>query len=166
MIEALLSSLKLISSVALILLSIPVASRAERKTTSLNTSLDGVGIAPSSTPVIQAQLGSSTLRAYSVIVVADSNHASSLFFDRARVKTYGGSGVAAVQYTEIAGVEDIPFVPGRDPFDEGHPMGVDERIRIVQVSNRITKRGQPALNSNQVGTVNLLNCTVLFERKI
>ena len=165
MIESLLSSLKLLSGVALILLSIPVASRAERKTTSLNTSLDGVGFAPSNTPVIQAQLGTSPLRTYSVIVVADSNHASSLFFDRPRVKAYGGSGVTAIQYTEIAGVEDIPFVLGRDPFDEGHPMGVDERIRIVQVSNRIKKRGQPALNSNQVGTVNLLNCTVLFERE-
>ena len=65
----------------------------------------------------------------SVIVVTDNLHPSGSFLDRARVEAYGGSGVAAVQFTKLADV--AAHVQGRPPFNIGHPEGVDERVRVI-----------------------------------
>lgn len=85
----------------------------------------------------------------SVIAVVDSMHATGPFLDRARVETYGGSGVAAVQVTRLGDVGDA-HVQGRPPFEIGHPEGVDERVRIIHFTAR-RSRDLRTPNENQVG---------------
>ena len=87
---------------------------------------------------------------YSIIVAAEKLHPGSHFLDRARVEAYGGSGVAVVQYADMNDAENTPYKPGLEPFLEGHPMGVDKRVRIVQVSIGSAEKSKNPLSSNKV----------------
>ena len=58
--------------------------------------------------------------------------------------------MAVVQYADMKDAENTPYKPGLEPFLEGHPIGVDKRVRIVQVSIGSAEKSKNPLSSNKV----------------
>lgn len=101
------------------------------------------------------------LKMISVVVVADSMHATGPFLDRARVEAYGGSGVAMVQFTKLGDVSHVPHEQGRPPFEIGHPGGIDERVRVIHFTARRSRK-LISPNENQVGQICLLETLFVY----
>lgn len=71
---------------------------------------------------------------YSVILVAKTIHCSNLFRDQERVNAFNAE-VVSVTSTRPYPSTTIEDRPGQSPFSQGHPDGVDKRVRIVYLAD-------------------------------
>lgn len=85
---------------------------------------------------------------YSVIVVASDPHTSNLCRDMRRVRAYN-QGVVSVQFVSPHPSAGLDTRRGESPFYARHPQGVDERVRIVHVTDLVEAGG--ILDTAQVG---------------